>query len=111
MPSYAVITARLDTLGTALASTRAIRDVAIAGPALDANLAELRAIRHVLRYRRKQQPSDRAKRRTLMNVDEVQTIKAAVGVLETHGYTDAATALKIVLEAEFAKTAQSLHEE
>ena len=46
-----------------------------------------------------------------MNVDEIQTIKAAVGVLETQGYTDAATALKSVLEAEFAKTAQSLHEE
>ena len=48
VPSYAVITARLDALGTALASTRVIRDVAIAGPALDANLAELRAIRRVL---------------------------------------------------------------
>lgn len=48
VPAYAVITARLDALGAALASTRAIRDVAIAGPALDANLTELRAIRRVL---------------------------------------------------------------
>lgn len=46
-----------------------------------------------------------------MNVDEVQTVKEAVGVLQTHGYHDAATALKNVLEAEFAKTAQSLHDE
>lgn len=48
VPSYDVINARLDALGASLAATRAIRDVAKAGPALDANLAELRAIRRVL---------------------------------------------------------------
>lgn len=48
VPSYDVINARLDALGASLAATRAIRDVAKAGPALDANLVELRAIRRVL---------------------------------------------------------------
>lgn len=44
-----------------------------------------------------------------MNVNEVETVKAAVATLETHGYHDAAAALKAVLEVEFAKTAQAFH--
>ena len=47
-PSFSVVLARLYALGAALAATRSIRDVEIAGKALDANLAELRAIRRVL---------------------------------------------------------------
>lgn len=48
VPSYDVINARLGALGASLTATRAIRDLAKAGPALDANLVELRAIRRVL---------------------------------------------------------------
>lgn len=47
-PSLPVVMARLDALGAALAATRSIRDVGVAGRALDANLAELRAIRRLL---------------------------------------------------------------
>lgn len=48
--SLPVVLARLDALGAALAATRSIRDVEIAGRALDANLAELRAICRVLAH-------------------------------------------------------------
>ncbi|WP_245905797.1 hypothetical protein [Mycolicibacterium palauense] len=47
-PSFPMVMARLDALGAALAATRSIRDVEIAGRALDANLVELRAIRRLL---------------------------------------------------------------
>lgn len=47
-PSLPVVMARLDALGAALVATRSIRDVEIAGRALDASLVELRAIRRML---------------------------------------------------------------
>ncbi len=47
-PSLSLVRARLDALRAALAATRSIRDEEAAGRALDANLAELRAIRRVL---------------------------------------------------------------
>lgn len=47
-PSLSLVMARLDALGAALAASRSIRDEEAAGRALDANLAEIRAIRRVL---------------------------------------------------------------
>ena len=47
-PSFPVVLARLDALCAALSATRSIHDTAAAGQALDANLAELRAIRRLL---------------------------------------------------------------
>ena len=41
-----------------------------------------------------------------MDLEEVEMVKAAAGVLERRGYSDAAAELKAVLEREFAKIAR-----
>lgn len=43
-----------------------------------------------------------------MNVSELETVKAALALLETHGHTDAAEAVKDAIVSEFAKVADSV---
>lgn len=45
-----------------------------------------------------------------MNVSELETVKAALALLEAYGHTDAAEAVKDALVSEFGKLADSLHE-
>ncbi|SIA21785.1 hypothetical protein [Mycobacteroides abscessus] len=45
-----------------------------------------------------------------MNVSELETVKAALALLEAHGHTDAAEAVKDALVSEFGKISDSLRE-
>lgn len=45
-----------------------------------------------------------------MNLNELEAVKATIAACEAHGYQDVADALKDVLESEFAKVAESLHD-
>lgn len=46
-----------------------------------------------------------------MNVDEIDSVKIALQILERHGYEDAAECLRDALVSEFAKAADTLHGE
>ncbi|SLI19865.1 Uncharacterised protein [Mycobacteroides abscessus subsp. abscessus] len=59
---------------------------------------------------RSSNPAVRPRETKAMNVSELETVKAALALLEVHGHTDAAEAVKDALVSEFGKIADSLRE-